>query len=484
MSSKFSHLEPREIWQHFEALNAIPRASKREEQIIAFMLQFGAELHLDTQRDSIGNVLIRKPASSGYENRPIVVLQAHLDMVHQQDDATGFDFENEGIAMILDGDWIRAKGTTLGADNGLGVAAIMAVLASKTIAHPAIEALFTVDEETGMSGAKALSPDWLKGSVLLNLDTEEDDELGVGCAGGIDVTAIGSYIPESLALGCEGLRVHVGGLKGGHSGMDIHLGLANANKLLARLLYSCSQHVDFSVGSFSGGNLRNAIPREAVAVLGIDPRHKMKFIAQLEATRSVICEEFAAVDPDITVQVTACTAPEEVFPLCAQEKLIQCLYSVPSGVAYMSAAYPGQTETSNNLAVVRAFDGEIRIGCLTRSSRTSRKLDLVAGLTAVFALAGYSTQTSGDYPGWQPNAQSGILALVRSRYLSLFGSSPRVLAGHGGLECGIIGSHYPNLDMISIGPTILGAHSPEERASIPSTQKFWKLLLDILENIE
>lgn len=483
MSVPLSQLEPREIWQHFQALNAIPRASKREEQVVAFMLQFGAKYNLDTRRDAIGNVLIRKPASIGFEDRPVVVLQAHLDMVHQKQESVTFDFEKQGISMVVDGDWVRANGTTLGADNGLGVAAIMGVLASETIGHPPIEALFTVDEETGMSGAKALDPDWLSGSILLNLDTEEDDELGVGCAGGVDVTGIGSYFTESPQTGWEGVCVRIGGLKGGHSGMDIHLGLANANKLLARVLHRCAQEVPFSLGSFSGGNLRNAIPREAKAIVALSPADKARFFARVALERDTIFREFSGVDPELTILAESCKAPLEVLPEVSFQNLIQCVYAVPNGVAFMSYTFPGQTETSNNLATVQVDQGEIRIGCLTRSSSESRKLDLVAGLRAVFGMAGYQTTTRGDYPGWQPNANSGILSLVQSRYLALNGTTPRVLAGHGGLECGIIGSHYPQMDMISIGPTILGAHSPDERASIASTKKFWVQLLDILEHI-
>ena len=483
MSEAISHLQPTEIWKNFAALNAVPRPSKREERITAFMMAFGRSLGLETLRDPIGNVLIRKPASPGYENRQGVVLQAHLDMVHQKNEATPFDFETRGIDMFVDGDWVRARGTTLGADNGLGVAAIMAVLEARDLDHPPLEALFTVDEETGMSGAKALSSDWLRGRILLNLDTEEDDELDVGCAGGVDVTAHGTYSPQPLPGGWDGMWVRVSGLQGGHSGMDIHKGRANANKVLARLLYACSGEARFCIAEASGGNLRNAIPREAEARLALDPATRQAFARVFETERTSILGEFAPVEPGIQIALEGCERPATGLPEADQLALLRCLCALHSGVAYMSYEFPGQTETSNNLAQFRVGEGKVQIGCLTRSSRESRKADLVRTLESVLSLAGYTHETGGAYPGWQPNAASGALALLQERYQALFGESPRVVASHGGLECGIIGAHYPDMDMISFGPTILGAHSPDERASVSSTQKFWTLLRDVLAHI-
>ncbi len=483
MSEAIARLQPVAIWKHFAALNAVPRPSKKEEKITEFMVAFGRQLGLETQRDAIGNVLIRKPASPGYEGRMGVVLQGHLDMVHQKNEATAFDFEAEGINMFLDGDWVRARGTTLGADNGLGVAAIMAVLEAADLAHPPLEALFTVDEETGMSGAKALSPEWLRGRMLLNLDTEEDDEIDVGCAGGVDVTGTGSYRPEALPAGWEGLRLRVNGLQGGHSGMDIHKGLANANKLLARLLYACSEQARFRIGSASGGNLRNAIPREASALLGVDPSTRQALMAIFEKEQAEMCNEFKAVEPNLQFALEGAECPRDTMPEAGQLSLLRALCAMPSGVSYMSHAFPGQTETSNNLALFRVGEGQVKIGCLTRSSSDSRKADLVRTLESVLSLAGYQTATSGEYPGWQPNASSAALGLLQARYRALFGSEPRVMASHGGLECGIIGAHYPGMDMISFGPTILGAHSPDERASVSSAQKFWEFLKDILAHI-
>lgn len=480
MSESVARLQPVEIWKNFAALNAVPRPSKREEKITAFIQDFGRGLGLETRSDAVGNVLIRKPASPGREHYKAVVLQAHLDMVHQKNEATSFDFETQGIDMYIDGDWVRARGTTLGADNGLGVAAIMAVLESRDLEHPPLEALFTIDEETGMSGAKALSTDWLRGHILLNLDTEEDDELDVGCAGGVDVTATGSYQPDNLPAGWEGLRIRVGGLQGGHSGMDIHKGLANANKLLARLLYACWASTPFRIAAASGGNLRNAIPRESEALIALDPGARKAFEAAFDREQAALREEFRPVEPHMQIRLESADCPAAGMPEAEQLGLLRCLCAVPNGAAYMSYAFPGQTETSNNLALFRVQEGRVQIGCLTRSSRESRKADLVRTLESVFSLAGYQTATAGDYPGWQPNKSSAALRLLQERYRALFGAEPRVVAGHGGLECGIIGAHYPEMDMISFGPTILGAHSPDERASIPSTQKFWKYLKDLL----
>lgn len=483
MTDTLSALEPREIWKHFVRFNAVPRPSKREDKAIDFVLNFGRSLGLETQRDEIGNVLIRKPASPGYEDRSTVVLQAHLDMVHQKNDSTEFDFENQGISMYLDGDWVCAQGTTLGADNGLGVAAIMGILESEKRVHPPIEALFTVDEETGMTGAKLLSLDWLNGRILINLDTEDDREIGVGCAGGIDVTGIGTYKSEIPGSNFVGFRISVSGLRGGHSGMDIHMGLANANKLLVRILQRCMEVSCFGIGNLHGGNLRNAIPREAVAVVALNPEEKFAFESQFEVEKRNILKEFAPVDAGIELRLETCSCPTEIMAITDQVNLLRCLHAVPNGVAYMSYVFPGQTETSNNLAIVAVESGKIRIGCLTRSSGESRKEDLKNMIQSVFALAGYKCEIGGDYPGWQPDANSKMLLLTQNRYKHLFGSRPEILAGHGGLECGIIGAHYPGMDMISIGPTITGAHSPDERASVSSVKKFWTQLTDLLEHI-
>jgi dipeptidase D len=483
MTETIAALQPIAIWKYFSQLNAVPRPSKKEERVIAFMEDFGKSLGLETLKDAIGNVLIRKPASPGMENRKMVVLQAHLDMVHQKNRDTDFDFETQGIRMYRDGDWVKARGTTLGADNGLGVAAIMGILASVDIAHPPLEALFTIDEETGMTGAKALDPNLLQGSILLNLDTEEDDELDVGCAGGVDVSASGSYVPVSVPNSSVALHLSVKGLQGGHSGMDIHKGLGNANVLLVRLLLACREAAPFDLSEFRGGNLRNAIPREAHAVLVTPPDIAPVLKEAFCREQNAVLEEYGQKEPGLNLHMEVHSRPEAAMSGEDTGNLLHCLYSLHNGVYAMSSEFPGLVETSNNIAQVEVGDGKIHIGCLTRSSRESAKADLVRKLKAGFSLSGYQVTTSGDYPGWLPDRDSEILTLLQSRYQALFGASPSVIAGHGGLECGILKNHYPHIDMISFGPTILGAHSPDERVSIPSVQKFWELLRDVLAHI-
>lgn len=476
-------LEPRSLWQYFEGLNAVPRASKKEDEVIGFMLDFGARLGLETLQDSAGNVIIRKDATTGMENATAVVLQAHLDMVHQKNNDTIFDFNTQGISMFIEDDWVKAQGTTLGADNGIGVAAIMAVLASDTIVHPAIEALFTIDEETGMTGAKGLQPNLLKGKVLLNLDTENDSEIDIGCAGGIDITARRSYIPEACPQDMAGCRLIVTGLRGGHSGMEIHKGLGNANKIMNRLLYSLLP-LDIRLSRIDGGGLRNAIPRESTAFFAIEESTIDLLLSVVAQESAAIKQEFAVRDEDLEIILERCELrAEEVLPIGVQLKLLQTLYAAPNGVYRMSADFDNLVETSNNIARVKVGGGKIIVKCLTRSSVESSKVDLTNALKSCFELMDAEVTLSGDYPGWTPNPDSKILDVLRSTYTSLFGEEPHVVACHAGLECGILGSHYPEMDMISFGPTILGAHSPQERVSISSVQKFWTFLLEILKEI-
>ena len=476
-------LEPKSVWQYFEALNAVPRASKKEDQVIGFMLGFGDRLGLETLQDSAGNVIIRKEATAGMENAPAVVLQAHLDMVHQKNNDTIFDFDTQGISMFIENDWVKAQGTTLGADNGIGVAAIMAVLASDTIVHPAIEALFTIDEETGMTGAKGLQPNLLKGKVLLNLDTENDSEIDIGCAGGIDITARRSYIPEACPKDMAGCRLIVTGLRGGHSGMEIHKGLGNANKIMNRLLYSLLP-LDIRLSRIDGGGLRNAIPRESTAFFAIEESTIDLLLSVVAQESAAIKQEFAARDEDLKIILERCELrAEEVLPIGVQLKLLQTLYAAHNGVYRMSADFDNLVETSNNIARVKVGGGKIIVKCLTRSSVESSKVDLTNALKSCFELMDAEVSVSGDYPGWTPNPNSEILGVLKSTYRDLFGQDPQVVACHAGLECGLIGNHYPEMDMISFGPTILGAHSPQERVSISSVQKFWRFLVAILKQI-
>ncbi len=483
MSDVIANIDPITVWKHFSDLNAVPRPSKKEERVIAFMMDFGRSLGLETLKDTVGNIVIRKPASPGMEKRKTVVLQAHLDMVHQKNNATAFDFEAQGIQMFLDGDWVRAKGTTLGADNGLGVAAIMGILASDKIKHPALEALFTIDEETGMTGAKGLANDVLTGSILLNLDTEEDDTLCVGCAGGVDVTARGRYTPTAADGEVQGLSILINGLQGGHSGMDIHKGLGNANLLLGRILLACREVAPVSLAAMDGGSLRNAIPREAQALLVFPSDKWDEVLGAMEGEKSAVLEEYREKEPGLRITAQAAARPEKTMDSGTTEEFLHCLYSLFNGVYAMSSEFPSLVESSNNVARVQVGEGSIEIGSLARSSRESAKADLVRKLKASFIPAGYQVTTGGDYPGWLPDISSPILAVVSKRYTELFGEAPQVLAGHGGLECGILKNHYPEIDMVSFGPTILGAHSPDERASVSSTRKFWTLLQDVLTHI-
>ena len=483
MSNELRKLEPISLWNKFADLNAVPRPSKKEERIIEFIKAFGNSLGLETFEDQIRNVIIRKPATPGMENRKSIVLQSHLDMVHQKNNDTVFDFDVQGIEMFVDNDWIKAKGTTLGADNGIGVATIMAILESDTIPHPAIEALFTIDEETGMTGALNLKAGILKGSILLNLDTEQDDEIDIGCAGGIDVTAIGNYQMEELPADYSAWRISVKGLNGGHSGMDIHKGLGNANKIMNRLLYKGFELFGLAVSEINGGSLRNAIPRESESII-ILPKNKINdFNTAFEQLIKDIKFELKTTEPTLQIGLQEVPLPDLIMNSDSQIQLINAIYSVSNGVYRMSADIDNLVETSNNLARVIVKDGKIFIACLTRSSIESSKMDLAQALEANFKMANLQVSFSGSYPGWTPNVSSPILKVLTSVYEQLHQKKPKVVACHAGLECGILGKNYPNMDMISFGPTILGAHSPDERVSISSVQKYWRFVLEILKAI-
>ena len=483
MNTEIRTLEPKALWNKFADLNAVPRPSKKEERVIAFMMEFGNKLGLETLKDAVGNVIIKKPATKGLEDRKQVVMQSHLDMVHQKNNDTNFDFDTQGIEMYVDGDWVKANGTTLGADNGLGVATIMAILESTTIEHPAIEALFTIDEETGMTGAMGLEGGLLNGEILLNLDTEEDDEIGVGCAGGVDVTAARLYNEEETPEFKIGYKITVKGLNGGHSGMDIHKGLANANKLMNRLLFDGFENFGLRISEIDGGSLRNAIPRESNAIVAIDSFHQEAFELEMKDLADVIKTELKTMEPNLNIEVSKIEIPKNIMDLGVQEGLTRALYAACNGVYRMSADIPDLVETSNNVARVIVKDGEIKVGCLTRSSVESSKWDLANMLRATFELTGCEVEFSGDYPGWKPNMDSAILKVMARLYKDMNGEDPHVAACHAGLECGILGKNYPDMDMISFGPNIRGAHSPDERAQISSVQKYWEFVLEILKNI-
>lgn len=484
MNQEIRNLEPLALWNHFADLNAVPRASKKEERVIAFMKKFGEDLGLETIVDEVGNVIIKKPATPGMENRKAIVMQSHLDMVHQKNNDTIFDFDTQGIEMFVDEDWVKAKGTTLGADNGIGVATIMAVLASKEIQHPALEALFTIDEETGMTGAMGLKGGVLEGEILLNLDTEEDDEIDIGCAGGVDVTARAEYDEEDTPEGTVAYKITVKGLKGGHSGMDIHKGLGNANKIMNRLLFNGFESFGLQIATLNGGSLRNAIPRESVAEVIIAQVYDEAFVFDMQQIVKEIKSEYATTEPQLEIVFEKKDIlPSKVMPPSAQYYLVRALYTAHNGVYKMSADFEDLVETSNNIAKVVVGDGKVQIQCLTRSSVESSKFDLANSLRSAFELMGCEVEFSGSYPGWTPNPHSSILPVLTNLYEKMNGTKPNVVACHAGLECGILGTNYPKMEMISFGPTIRGAHSPEERVSISSVQKYWKFVLEILQNI-
>jgi len=479
MSNEIRSLEPKALWNNFANLNEIPRPSKKEERVRQFMVDFGENLGLKTIVDPVGNVIIKKPASKGMENRKTIVMQSHLDMVCQKNSDTDFDFDTQGIKMFVDGDWVKAKGTTLGADNGLGVASIMSVLESSDIDHPAIEALFTIDEETGMTGARGLQAAYLDGEILLNLDTEDDDEIGVGCAGGIDVSALRTCELIETPGNAKAFKITVTGLRGGHSGMDIHRGFANANKLMNRILYALKDAV--SISEIDGGGLRNAIPRESNVLIVCDDEENLK--ALFNQVSREIRKEYQSIEKDFEILIEPADVPKTILSEPDQDTLVKAVYAVHNGVFRMSPDIEGLVETSNNLARVVLKDGEIKISCLTRSSVESGKMDLACHIKSGLELGGFKVELRGSYPGWKPNPDSAILKVLEGIYEKIFGKKPDVLACHAGLECGILGTNYPEMDMISFGPTIRGAHSPDERASISSSQKYWKYLLEILENI-
>ena len=484
MSQDVRSLEPKALWNHFADLNAVPRPSKKEERVIAFAKAFGESLGLKTVVDKVGNVIIHKPATPGMENRTPIVMQSHLDMVHQKNADTQFNFDEEGIRMRVDGDWVRAEGTTLGADNGIGVASIMAILASTDIPHPALDALFTIDEETGMTGAMGLEGGMLEGKILLNLDTEDDDELTIGCAGGIDITAVGSYDEEETETDMEGYKLSVRGLTGGHSGMDIHRGRGNANKIMNRLLYKAHERFGVRIASIEGGSLRNAIPRESFAVLAVPSIQNSAFERYILESIDLLKVEYGTTDPEMRIGMESCSVPAKVMQEEFQDRFTASVYACPNGIYRMSPDIAGLVQTSNNVARVVVKEGDVTVMCLARSSSDSEKADIGQAIASGFELAGLMVNASGSYPGWQPKPSSEIVSMMSNLYAELFNEKAKVLACHAGLECGILGTNYPDMDMVSFGPNIRGAHSPDECVQISSVQKYWKYLLETIKRIK
>jgi len=474
-------LEPNSLWRAFSDLNAVPRPSKKEERVRQFMIDFGRRLGLETLEDAIGNVIIKKPASTGMEDRTTVILQSHLDMVHQKNETTVFNFDEEGIQMRIDGDWVLAEGTTLGADNGIGVAAIMALLESKDIAHPALEALFTIDEETGMTGAKELDGTLLNGKILLNLDTEDDDELSIGCAGGIDTNTSYTYQETAIHEGWHVLKIKIRGLLGGHSGMDIDKGRGNANKWMARLLWELKQNTPIQLISFDGGSLRNAIPREATCRIAVSNEEEAKEI--LLRTTGNLKQEYARIEPEHQIEIESGVSSGDAMDDTDCTKILNTLCAVHNGVFRMSPEIADLVEASSSLARVIIHEGQFTTQSLQRSSVESTKAEVSMAIRTAFENMGATVEQSGDYPGWEPNRNSSILQLMESLYVQLFKETPQVKACHAGLECGILGKHLPGVEMISFGPNIRAAHSPDEKVQISSVQKFWSYLLETLKNI-
>jgi dipeptidase D len=483
MNTDLKSLNPTALWKNFESLTNIPRPSKKEKEVIEFMKEFGKNLGLETIEDEVGNVIIKKPATPGMEDRRGVVLQGHLDMVPQANSDKDFDFETDPIEAYIDGEWVTANGTTLGADNGMGVAAAMAVLEATDLEHGPIEALFTIDEETGMTGAFGLKPGLLDGDILLNMDSEDEGELYIGCAGGINATATLNYTGVAAPEKSTSYKILVSGLKGGHSGIDIPLYRGNANKLLFRFFKTAAKNYGLKVSEVHGGSLRNAIPREAHANVAVSNEHRDAFLNYIKEYEAIVKSEYATADPDLKITCEEIDAVTKVMDDKSQTNFTNAVIACPNGVIRMSNDMEGLVETSTNLAVVNVNDGIAEAISLLRSSVDSAKDYLADMVSSVFALAGAETMLDGDYPGWKPNPDSAILKEMKEIYNNKFGKIPDIKAIHAGLECGLLGGVYPNWDMISFGPTIRFPHSPDEKVNIATVEKFWDFLVETLKHV-
>jgi len=483
MNNEILNLEPSKVWYYFHEILNIPRPSKKEGKIIDYLMRFGKEHGLETLKDDVGNVLIRKPATPGMENRKSVVLQSHIDMVCEKNSDVDHDFEKDPIKAHIEDGWVTADDTTLGGDDGIGVAAELAILASDDIEHGPLECLFTVDEETGLTGAFGLKPDFLQSEILLNLDSEDEGQLYIGCAGGQDTLAWLPFKKQNVPQDYEALKIMVSGLKGGHSGDDINKGRANANQLLNRFLWKTKDKYDMKLSVFDGGNLRNAIAREAYAIILVPKGKSQQVIAEVKDCEKTFQSEYHATEPNLNFSATTTEMPQTVISDNDFTTLINTLYACPHGVMAMSQDIPNFVETSTNLASVKFEEKEIVITTSQRSSVESEKDDVTNKVVSVFNLAGARSETSDGYPGWTPNPDSEIMELTKSTYKKLFNVEPKVLAIHAGLECGLIGDKYPGMDMISFGPTLRGVHSPDEKLEIASVEKFWKLILEVLKKI-
>lgn len=481
--SQIKDLQPNGIWRNFDSLTQIPRPSKKEAKVIAFMKKFGEDLGLETLVDECGNVIIRKPATPGMENRKGVILQAHLDMVPQKNADKVHDFENDPIETRIEDGWVKANGTTLGADNGVGAATAMAVLEATDLVHGPVEALFTIDEETGMTGANLLKPGILNGDILMNLDSETEGEFYVGCAGGVDT--IGTFTPtfEDVPAGMVAYKVFVKGLKGGHSGMDINLGRANANKVLNAMLLMAAEKYGIRLANIDGGSLRNAIPREATAIIAIPASKEAQFKAYAVEFENIMKDEFNSTEPELAIVCGPTDMPKQVIDIKTQDNFFCAIARYPNGVIAMSEDFEGTTETSSNLATIKMENGKIITASLTRSLVDASKDKLAEQLRKTLTDNGAEAYSTGDYPGWKPNINSPILHTMKEVYKNKFGNEAKVMVIHAGLECGILGSKYPHWDMVSFGPTLVHPHSPDEALLIESVPKFWDFVVETLKNI-
>jgi dipeptidase D len=479
---KITELQPTEVWGYFNEILTIPRISKKEEQILAYLETFARKHQLDHRRDQVGNLLISKPATPGMENRKGIILQSHVDMVGEKHAGVDHDFGKDAIEAFVAEEWVRAKGTTLGADDGIGIAASMAILASREIPHGPLECLFTVDEESGMTGALGLQPGFIKGSILLNLDSEDEGEIFIGCAGGIDTVASFRYLRKRVNRTRSALKIRVEGLQGGHSGDEIHKGLGNSIKILNRFLWNADQRFKINLARITGGKARNAIPREAEAVITV-PSNSLQLIqVYFESFVQILREELRTEEPDFSMTLEPVELPEFAMGRKQQRRLFNALYACPHGVISMSRAIPGLVETSTNLASIRATaEDTLEVMTSQRSSVESAKQDIADRMTALFKLMGAAVVHSDGYPSWKPDLSSEVLGIARGVYTGLFGTEPEVKAIHAGLECGLFLQKYPDLDMISFGPTIKGAHSPDERIRIDTVLRFWMFLLKMLQ---
>lgn len=483
MGKEIASLSPVLLWENFYNLTQIPRPSKHEEEVISYIESVAKKHNLDSERDEVGNVLVRKPATAGYENRKTVLLQSHVDMVPQKNTGIEHDFVKDPIQTKIEDGWVTALDTTLGADNGVGASAMLAVLEDASLKHGNIEALFTIDEETGMAGAFGLKPGFVNADILLNLDSEDEGELYVGCAGGVDITATFDVLKEPVPEGYSSCEISLTGLKGGHSGMDINSGRANANKQLARILKRLIIDQQIILVDFNGGTLRNAIPREAFSKILIPSDYVDDLLEDIESISESLKNEFQYTEPSLNLQCRPIAMPETCLNEMVQDDLINALMGCLDGTFRMDAGIPGVVESSNNLSIVKTNDETIQVMCLVRSSIDTVKEWILTELESVFSLAGARVKTSGPYPGWKPNPNSEMVGIMQQVYQDNWGKVPEIKAIHAGLECGIIGAVYPNLDMISFGPTIRFPHSPDEKVEIESVAKFWDWLVLTLEQV-